>query len=52
MSYNQKVWSAVLLMCALFWAAIIGTFCTLNDHHHQPGSYAEQKNSVAKHPTC
>lgn len=29
MTYNQKAWLGVLLLCTLFWVAVIGGACSL-----------------------
>lgn len=29
MTYNQKIWLGVLLLCTLFWGAVISGACSL-----------------------
>ncbi len=29
MTYNQKIWLGVLLLCTLFWVVVIGGACSL-----------------------
>ena len=29
MTYNQKIWLGVFLLCTLFWVAVIGGACSL-----------------------
>lgn len=50
MSYNKKVWLAVLLLCALFWTALIGLACTRYGYQHRSVHSAEQKCNAASHP--
>ncbi|MCR1000500.1 hypothetical protein [Serratia rubidaea] len=50
MSYNKKVWLAMLLLCTLFWTAVIGSACALYGYQHRPAHSAEQKCDAASHP--
>lgn len=38
MSYNQKVWLSVLVLCSVFWLVVIGSFVSVNqlfERNHQ-----------------
>lgn len=38
MSYNQKVWLGVLVLCSVFWLVVIGSIFSVNqlfERHHQ-----------------
>lgn len=47
MSYNQKVWLAVLIVCTVFWLLVISSLYSLSKkfgpehHHNQAESIAE-----------
>jgi hypothetical protein len=56
MSYNQKVWLAVLTLCTLFWLALIGGLYTYGKslNHQRDHSQQEQAMSIQpakQHPT-
>lgn len=51
MSYNQKVWLAVLTVCALFWLTLISAIFSYNTaHKHEHGQQEQAMNPhQAKH---
>lgn len=55
MTYNQKAWLGVLLLCTLFWVAVIGGACSLYNradrlNAHQPQSEFAARHSLAPCP--
>lgn len=57
MTYNQKIWLGVLLLCALFWGAVISGACSLYNradrfqaHHPESELAARHSQPLARNP--
>jgi hypothetical protein len=55
MTYNQKIWLGVLLLCTLFWVVVISGACSLYNradrlNAHQPQSEFAARHSLAPCP--
>ncbi|MBI6152724.1 hypothetical protein JEP92_11700 [Serratia surfactantfaciens] len=49
MTYNQKAWLGVLLLCTLFWVAVIGGACSLYNRAEQLGAHHPESEFAARH---
>lgn len=49
MTYNQKVWLGILLLCALFWMAIIGGACSLYNRADSLNAHRQENEFAARH---
>lgn len=47
MSYNKKVWLAILVICAVFWLLVIGSLYSLSKKFG-PEQQHNQSESIAK----
>ncbi|CAI0869888.1 Uncharacterised protein [Serratia marcescens] len=54
MTYNQKIWLGVLLLCTLFWAAVISGACSLYNRADRLNAHQAQSEFAARHslPHC
>ena len=49
MTYNQKAWLGVLLLCTLFWVAVIGGACSLYNRADRLNAHQPQSEFAARH---
>lgn len=49
MTYNQKAWLGVLLLCTLFWVAVIGGACSLYNRTERLGAHHPESEFAARH---
>jgi len=49
MTYNQKIWLGVLLLCTLFWAAVISGACSLYNRTDRLNAHQAQSEFAARH---
>jgi len=54
MTYNQKIWLGVLLLCTLFWGAVISGACSLYNRAARLNAHQAQSEFAARHslPPC
>ncbi|BEM78570.1 hypothetical protein SME38J_26730 [Serratia marcescens] len=54
MTYNQKAWLGVLLLCTLSWVAVIGGACSLYNWADRLNAHQPQSEFAARHslPPC
>lgn len=54
MTYNQKIWLGVLLLCALFWGAVISGACSLYNRADRFQAHHTESELAARHsqPPC
>ena len=50
MSYNQKVWLAVLTICTLFWLALIGGLFTYGKSLDHQRNHGQQEQAMSTQP--
>lgn len=49
MTYNQKIWLGVLLLCTLFWGAVISGACSLYNRADRLNAHQAQSEFAARH---
>ncbi|BEM33929.1 hypothetical protein FUU19_16605 [Serratia sp. Lou2A] len=49
MTYNQKAWLGVLLLCTLFWVAVIGGACSLYNRADRLNTHTQESEFAARH---
>ncbi|WP_061795894.1 hypothetical protein [Serratia ficaria] len=49
MTYNQKVWLGILLLCSFFWLAVIGGISSLNGDLGRVGQHRQSDELAAQH---
>ena len=49
MTYNQKIWLGVLLLCTLFWGAVISGACSLYNRTDRLNAHQAQSEFAARH---
>ncbi|AUO03543.1 hypothetical protein C0558_17870 [Serratia marcescens] len=49
MTYNQKIWLGVLLLCTLFWGAVISGACSLYNRADRLNTHQAQSEFAARH---
>ncbi|MCP1104150.1 type II secretion system protein M [Serratia nevei] len=49
MTYNQKAWLGVVLLCALFWLAVIGSVCPLYNRVDRLNARQPQSEFTDRH---
>ncbi|HAT4998707.1 TPA: hypothetical protein I9761_002252 [Serratia marcescens] len=54
MTYNQKIWLGVLLLCTLFWGAVISGACSLYNRADRLNAHQAQSEFAARRslPPC
>ncbi|RJK66814.1 hypothetical protein CMV60_09600 [Serratia marcescens] len=54
MTYNQKIWLGVLLLCTLFWGAVISGACSLYNRADRFQAHHPESELAARHsqPPC